>query len=162
MFIREAAPQDFAQIWPIVRDITAAGETYALPHDLDEAAARQLWMDAPRRTFVAEQDGRIVGSYYLRTNQAGGGSHVCNCGYAVAAHARGQGIAGAMCRHSQDVARELGALAMQFNFVVSTNGGAVRLWPAHGFETVGRLPRAFRHPTLGLVDALVMYKELTP
>jgi len=160
MLIRAAKPEDFEQIWPIVRAITTAGDTYALPRDLDEAAARQYWMEAPRHTFVAEQDGRIVGSYYLRTNQAGGGSHVCNCGYAVAAEARGQGVAGAMCRHSQALARELGYEAMQFNFVVSTNVGAVRLWTSLGFQTVGRLPRAFRHPELGLVDALVMYKWL--
>jgi len=160
MLIRPATPEDFAQIWPIVRAIVAAGEVYALPRTLDAAAARAYWMDAPRRVFVAELDGHVVGSYYLRTNQAGGGEHVCNCGYAVAEAARGQGVAGAMCVHSQQVARELGYLAMQFNFVVASNVGAVRLWTAQGFETVGRLPRAFRHPSLGLVDALVMYKWL--
>jgi len=160
MQIRVATAADFEQIWPIVRAITEAGEAYALPRDLDEAAARQLWMHAPQRTFVAEMHGRIVGSYYLKPNQAGGGSHVCNCGYAVAVEARGQGVAAAMCRHSQHVARELGFDAMQFNFVVASNVGAVRLWTKLGFETVGRLPRAFRHPDLGLVDALVMYKWL--
>jgi ribosomal protein S18 acetylase RimI-like enzyme len=109
---------------------------------------------------VAEREGEILGTYYLKTNQAGGGAHVCNAGYMVAEAARGQGIARAMCVHSQDEARELGYLAMQFNFVVETNRGAIALWQSLGFETVGHLPRAFRHPQAGLVDARVMYKWL--
>ena len=49
---------------------------------------------------------------------------------------------------------------MQFNFVVSANERAVRLWRALGFEVVGRLPQAFNHPRLGYVDALVMFRAL--
>jgi len=158
--IREAVPGDFEQLWPIVREIAAEGETYAYPLDLDKAEARRLWMEAPRRTCVAEENGRVLGGYYLKTNQAGPGAHVCNCGYVVAAEARGRGLATAMCEHSQAAARSLGYLAMQFNFVAASNEGAVRLWTKLGFATVGRLPRAFRHSRLGLVDALVMYKWL--
>ena len=102
----------------------------------------------------------MVGTYLLRANQAGGGSHVANCGYVTAAAAQGQGVARAMLEHSLALARARGFLAMQFNFVVSTNERAVKTWQANGFEIVGRLPGAFRHPRLGFVDALVMYRRL--
>jgi len=162
MEIRAATADDFDQIWPIFHEVVAAGDTYAYPVDTSRAQALQLWMDAPRQTFVCEDDGHILGTYYIKTNQAGPGDHVCNCGYMVASAARGRGLAGAMCAHSQRVARELGYQAMQFNFVASSNEGAVRLWHKLGFEVVGRLPRAFRHPQRGLVDALVMFKWLSP
>ncbi len=107
-----------------------------------------------------EEDGKVLGTYYLKTNQQGPGDHVCNCGYMVSTAARERGLATAMCEHSQSIARELGYKAMQFNFVASSNEGAVRLWNKLGFETVGRLPKAFNHPSKGYVDALVMYKWL--
>jgi len=117
-------------------------------------------MELPRKTFVFEEGGTILGTYYIKTNHDGPGDHVCNCGYMVSAEARGRGVATIMCEHSQEVARALGYKAMQFNFVASTNEGAVRLWHDLGFETVGRLPKAFNHPTRGYVDALVMFKWL--
>lgn len=158
--VRLAREGDFAAVWPIVRDVIRTGDTYAIEPGLTREAVRALWMEAPRATYVAERGGEVLGTYYLKTNQAGGGAHVCNAGYMVAESARGQGIARAMCLHSQEVARELGYLAMQFNFVVETNRGAIALWERLGFDTVGRLPRAFRHPEAGLVDARVMYKWL--
>ena len=158
--IRLARDEHFSALWPILRDVIRAGETYALDPGLTRETVRDLWMQNPRATFVAERNGEILGSYILKTNQAGGGAHVCNCGYMVREAARGQRIARAMCLHSQDEARAMGYLAMQFNFVVETNRGAVALWQSLGFETVGRLPRAFRHPKVGLVDARVMYKWL--
>lgn len=160
MNIREATPADFAQIWPIFHEIVAAGETYAYPRDTTQEQALKLWMDAPRKTYVYEENGRILGTYYLKTNQTGAGDHVCNCGYMVSSTARGRGLASAMCEHSQHIAKALGYKAMQFNFVASTNEGAVRLWNALGFATLGRLPKAFNHPSKGYVDALVMYKWL--
>lgn len=160
MIIREATDDDFDAIWTLFEPIASAGETYAYPRDIARDEAQRLWMELPRKTFVCEDDGVILGTYYLKTNQAGPGSHVCNCGYMVAAEARGRGVATAMCEHSQQVARELGYKAMQFNFVASSNETAVQLWHRLGFETVGRLPRAFKHPTRGYVDALVMYKWL--
>lgn len=162
MRIREATEADFAEIWPIFQEIVAAGETYAYPRDTSKEEAWRRWMQAPRRTYVAEEDGQILGTYFIRTNHGGGGSHVCNCGYMVASRARGRGLATAMCEHSQRIAMALGYKAMQFNFVVASNEGAVRLWAKLGFEQVGRLPRAFAHPRLGYVDALVMYKWLGP
>ena len=161
MTIREATEADFDSIWPIFEEIARAGETYAYPQDISKSEARELWMKYPRKTFVYEDQNGVVGTYYIKTNHSGPGQHVCNCGYMVSSTARGKGIATAMCEHSQLVALELGYKAMQFNLVASTNEGAVRLWNKLGFETVGRLPRAFLHPSQGFVDALVMYKWLS-
>lgn len=160
MTIREAVKEDFDSIWPIFREIVTAGDTYAYATDTTKEQAFEIWIEAPRKTNVFEEEGRIVGTYFLKTNQAGPGSHVCNCGYMVSSSARGRGLATAMCEHSQKVAMALGYKAMQFNFVASSNQGAVRLWGKLGFATVGRLPNAFNHPALGYVDALVMYKWL--
>jgi L-amino acid N-acyltransferase YncA len=160
MNIRQATAGDFDNIWPIFHAIVSAGDTYTYARDTTKDQAFKLWMEMPRATFVAESGGRILGTYYIKTNQGGGGEHVCNCGYMVAPAARGQGLATAMCEHSQRAALELGYKAMQFNFVVSTNEDAVKLWNKLGFATVGRLPQAFAHPERGYVDALVMYKRL--
>jgi ribosomal protein S18 acetylase RimI-like enzyme len=137
-----------------------AGGTYALPIDLSREAALAYWLAEGNQVFVAMEEDLVLGTYYLRANQRGGGSHVANCGYVTASTARGRGIANSMCVHSLDIARRQGFTAMQFNFVVSSNEGAVRLWRRNGFEIVGRLPRAFRHPTLGYTDAYVMYRAL--
>ncbi len=158
--IRPAGPEDADAVWAILEPVIRAGDTYALDADMSHDAALANWTGPDRETFVATQEGEIVGTYYLRANQAGGGAHVCNCGYVTAQAAAGRGVARAMCTHSLDHAKARGFSAMQFNFVVETNRRAVRLWQTFGFETVGRLPRAFRHPTEGLVDALVMYREL--
>lgn len=158
--IRYAREGDFAALWPILRAVIRAGDTYTIEPGLTREAVRDLWMQAPRATYVAEIAGERLGTYYIKTNQPGGGAHVCNCGYMVAAAARGRGLARAMCLHSQDEARAMGYLAMQFNFVVDTNRDAIALWKSLGFDTVGHLPRAFRHPQAGLVDARVMYKWL--
>ena len=158
--IRDATSHDWPAIWPIFEEIVCAGDTYAYPTDTDMPTAEVLWMTKPERTFVFERDGKILGTYYLKTNQEGPGKHVCNCGYMVSSDARGMGIARQMCEHSQDIAVAMGFNAMQFNFVASSNDVAVALWIKLGFDIVGTLPRAFNHPTLGLVDAFVMYKWL--
>lgn len=160
MNIREAIKEDRELIWPIFHEIVKAGETYAYETDTAKDQAEKIWLDAPRKTFVFEEDGAILGTYYLKTNQAGPGSHVCNCGYMVSYQARGRSMATSMCEHSQKIALELGYKTMQFNFVASSNEGEVRLWDKLGFETVGRLPKAFNHPEKGFVDALVTYKWL--
>ena len=160
MNIREATKTDFDEIWPIFHEIVSAGETYAYPRDTSKEQGRSIWMKAPRQTFVLEENGVILGTYYIKTNQLGPGDHVCNCGYMVSVKARGRGLATLMCEHSQQIARVLGYKAMQFNFVASTNEGAVRLWRKLGFEIVGTLPKAFNHPSKGYVDAVIMYKWL--
>lgn len=158
--IRPARPRDFASIWPIFRAVVAAGDTYAYAPDTSMSEARRIWMDPPAQPFVAEQDGRIVGTYALRPNQPGLGDHIGNCGYMTHPDARGRGIGSAMCAHSLGAARERGYGALQFNFVVASNEAAIRLWRKHGFEIVGRVPGAFRHRTLGLVDVLIMHRAL--
>jgi L-amino acid N-acyltransferase YncA len=160
MQIRPATDEDRPAIWSIIEPIIQAGETYALDPGMSEREALAYWMGPDRETFVAEEDGRIMGTYYLRPNQAGGGDHVANCGYMTSQAAWGQGVARRMCEHSLAYARSRGFRAMQFNFVVSTNLRAVNLWKSLGFEVVGRLPLVFRHPSLGYADALVMFRAL--
>ena len=158
--IRLAREEDFDAIWPILRGVIRAGETYAIDPKISREGAFELWMNAPRATYIVEASGEILGTYYIKTNQAGGGAHVCNCGYMVSEAARGRGLAARMCEHSQAEALKLGYRAMQFNLVLATNSHAIHLWHKLGFDTVGRLPLAFDHPQSGLVDALVMYKWL--
>jgi L-amino acid N-acyltransferase YncA len=162
MQIRKAESDDAAAIAAIIMPVIREGTTYALDRDMSEGEALGYWLAPDNEVFVAmEDDGTIVGTYYLRTNQAGGGSHVCNCGYMTSPQARGRGIARRMGEHSLAYARARGYRAMQFNFVVSTNLRAVGLWQSLGFVEVGRLPGAFAHPAEGFVDALVMHRSLS-
>ena len=160
MPIREAAPEDFERIWPFFHEIVAAGETFAYAPDTTKEDGLDRWFGQSQKVFVFEEDGAILGTYAIKQNQPGLGGHVSNCGYMVSGEARGRGVATALCEHSQATALALGYKAMQFNFVVSTNEKAVRLWQKLGFDIAGRLPKAFNHPRLGYVDALVMYKWL--
>ena len=127
---------------------------------MSKAGALAYWGSPGHEVFVAERDGAILGSYYLRANHDAGGRHVANCGYVVAANAAGCGVGRAMCAHSIERARARGFRAMQFNFVIASNERAVWLWQDCGFAVVGRVPAAFEHPRLGLVDALVMHRML--
>jgi L-amino acid N-acyltransferase YncA len=159
--IQRFVDADWPQIWQILEPVFRLGETYAFPPDITEAEARKAWVEIPKATYVAkDSSGLVIGTYYLKPNQPGPGSHVCNCGYVVSDGARGQGVATLMCLHSQQEAVRLGFRAMQYNLVVSTNDGAVRLWKKLGFDVVGTLPGAFRHPRMGFVDAFVMFKRL--
>ncbi|WP_322889631.1 MULTISPECIES: N-acetyltransferase [unclassified Yoonia] len=161
IIIRLATEADFDALWPVLRDVFRAGTTYAVDPAISREAAFAYWMQQPAATYVAVAGDAVLGTYYIRTNQPGGGAHICNCGYIVAPAARGQGIAAQMCMHSQDQARAMGYLAMQFNFVLASNAGAVRLWHRLGFATIGTIPDAFRHPEQGFVAAHVMHKRLT-
>ena len=158
--IGEAAAADWPRIWAVLDPVIRAGDTYALPQNWHEDKARSYWFQSGNEVFVADADGNLVGTYYLRANAMGGGSHVANCGYMTAPAARGKGVARAMCLHSLERAKSRGFHAMQFNFVVSSNTVAIKLWKDLGFTEIGRLPQAFRHPTLGLIDALVMHRLL--
>ena len=161
MTIRPAADADHDAIWQILEPMIRAGDTYPLPRDMSRADAFAYWYSQGHAVFVAaDEDNRIVGTYYLRPNQRGGGAHVANCGYVTSVAARGRGVARAMCEHSLAIAKARGFRAMQFNFVVSANETAVRLWQACGFAIVGRVPGAFQHPARGYVDAFVMFREL--
>ena len=181
MKIRHATEADRDAIWEIFREVVAAGETYALDPNISRADALAYWFAAGTHTYIAQRDAvgdgvavpgkpraspaiirarQILGTYILRPNQSGGGSHVANAGFMVSANARGQGIGRAMARHCLSEARRLGFRAMQFNYVISTNAAAIQLWQDLGFEIVGTLPDAFDHPEKGYVDVYVMYRSL--
>lgn len=158
--IRPAKADDHDAIWALLKPVIRAGETLAVPRDMDRISALALWLSPDRATRLLVEDGAVLGIFYVRANQHGGGAHVANAGFVTAANATGRGVARAMCAASFDLARGLGYRAMQFNFVLSTNDRAVALWRAMGFAIVGRLPGVFDHPRHGLVDAFVMHRWL--
>lgn len=158
--IRKAEKQDRAAIWAILKPIFRAGDTYAVDPDISETEALAFWCDGNHTAFVAEQAGRILGTYYICPNQGGNGAHICNCGFATHTHAQGKGIARTMLEHSLTVAPDMGFQAMQFNFVLASNIRAVAIWQKYGFTIIGRIPDAFNHPKDGFVDALVMHKKV--
>jgi L-amino acid N-acyltransferase YncA len=161
MKIRPASEADRDAIWNIFRDVVAAGDTYALDPNISREDALAYWFAPNTRTYVVEQrEIGVAGTYILRPNQSGGGSHVANAGFMVSARARGQGLGRAMAEHCLTEGRRLGFRAMQFNFVISTNTAAIRLWQELGFTIVGMLPDAFHHPEKGYVDVYVMYCSL--
>ena len=160
MIIRSATDRDRDTIWQILEPMIRDGDTYPLPRDMNRTEGLAYWFAEGHRVFVADENDSVLGTYYLRANLLGGGAHVANCGYVTAPAARGRGVARAMCRHSLAEAKAQGFRAMQFNFVVSTNERAVRLWQDFGFAIVGRLPEVFHHPERGYVDALVMIRSL--
>ena len=157
--IREATAGDRDAIWDIFREVVTARDTYAFDPGMSRHDALGYWFQADTRTYVAKSRGRILGTYILRPNQSGGGSHVANAAFMVAPDARGQGIGREIAEHCLSEARLLGFRAMQFNFVVSTNDSAVRLWQKLGFKIVGTLPGAFHHPEKGYVDVYVMFRS---
>ena len=158
--IRAATADDSSAIWAVLEPVFRAGETYAMPRDIGREDALSYWFGPTHEVFVAETDGAVAGTYYIRANQAGGGNHIANCGYVTSPAAQGRGVARQMLEHSLAHAKTRGFLAMQFNFVVSTNTRAVALWQKLGFEIVGTAPKAFRHRELGLVDVHVMHRFL--
>lgn len=158
--IRPATRADADAVWSFLEPVVRAGEVYTLPRDMTQGEAMDYWFASAHEPFVAAWGGVVVGSYYIRPNQSGGGSHVANCGYLTSEAAQGRGVARAMLQHSLDHARRRGYRAMQFNFVISTNERAVQTWRSNGFDIVGTLPGAFNHPRLGYVDVYVMYKTL--
>lgn len=159
--IRVLEEADWPRVWELMKPVVRAGETYPYARDMDAAGAHHMWLEIPQVSYVAESDaGDLLGTYYIKPNQPTLGAHVANCGYIVGRPARGQGIATAMCEHSQAEAIKLGFRAMQYNLVVKTNEASVYLWQKMGFEVVGTLPGAFHHPRHGYVDAYVMFKIL--
>jgi L-amino acid N-acyltransferase YncA len=158
--IREASEHDREAVWEIFHAVVAGGDTYVFEPETPRDEALAYWFAHGTRTYVAEVGGRVVGTYLLRPNRPGLGSHVSNAAFMVSPAARGLGVGRAMGEHCLEEARRLGYRAMQFNFVVSTNEAAVRLWRRLGFRVVGTLPGAFLHRTLGFVDAYVMFRSL--
>lgn len=160
LVIRQAGAADAATLADLLLPVFRAGDSYTVDPDITADEAVAYWCAPEKTVFLCHEGSTPVGTYYLRPNQGGGGAHVCNCGYVTADAARGRGIARAMLDHSLAEARGRGYRAMQYNFVVATNTRAIDTWTRAGFDTVGRLRAAFRHPTLGYVDALVMMRSL--
>jgi L-amino acid N-acyltransferase YncA len=160
MQIRAAIKADCDAIWKIFHEIVSMGDTYAFDPKMSREEALAYWFPSDAHTYVAEKDGSIVGTYILRPNQRGPGSHVANAAFMVAPDARALGVGRRMAEHCLTEARGMGFRAMQFNFVVSTNTPAIHLWKQLGFNIVGTLPGAFRHPEKGYVDVYVMYRSL--
>jgi len=158
--LRCATASDEADIWRLLEPIFRAGDTYAIDRDISKTDALAYWMGGTHKAYVMEAGGVLVGTYFVCPNQAGGGAHVCNAGFATSVTSRGRGLARQMLEHALAEARATGFEAMQFNFVVETNHAARHIWAQAGFAEVGRAPRAFRHPTSGYVDALILYKFL--
>jgi ribosomal protein S18 acetylase RimI-like enzyme len=158
--IRRAVAEDFEEIWPMMQQVIAAGDSYTYPQETTAQQARSIWMGNGVNTYVAFLADELVGTYILRPNHSGRGSHVANAGYIVKSSYQGKGVGRALCEHSLAEARRAGFLALQFNMVVSTNESAVALWKKMGFSVVGTLPKAFRHRELGLVDAFIMHRFL--
>ncbi len=158
--LRSAAASDDDALWAMLEPIFRAGETYTVPRDASRADALAYWCADGHRVFVAEEAGAPVGSYFLCPNQPGGGAHVCNCGFVTDGRAQGRGVARRMVDHALGQAKAAGYRAMQFNFVVGSNVRALTIWERYGFNVVGRLPGAFRHPRDGYVDALILFKTL--
>ncbi|HEX3619326.1 MAG TPA: N-acetyltransferase [Candidatus Udaeobacter sp.] len=160
MTIRAATDADRDAIWNIFHEIIAAGDTYAFDPQMRRKEALAYWFRADTHTYVAEKDGCVVGTYILRPNQSGPGSHVANAAFMVARDAEGAGVGGRMAEHCLSEAHRMGFRGMQFNFVISTNTRAIHLWNQLGFKIVGTLPGAFRHSEKGYVDVYVMYRSL--
>lgn len=160
MEIREAIDADWPQIWEILHRIIESGDTFACAPGTSEADAKSLWINRSARIYVALLDKIVVGCSYIKPVQPGLGSHIANAGYIVHPDCRGKGIGRELGKHSIDKARDLGYRGMQFNFVVSTNVNAVRLWQSLEFSIIGIIPDAYNHVELGYVDAYIMYRAL--
>lgn len=162
MVIRKAdIERDYDGVWEIFSDVIAGEDVFSFEPNTPKADLKKLWFADNMDTYVAvDNSGKVVGSYYVKPNQPGLGSHIANAGYMVHPDEKGKGIGKLLCQHSIDFAKEKGYLGMQFNIVVSTNTSAVKLWKSCGFSIIGTIPQAFRHQKLGLVDAYIMYKSL--
>ena len=161
MRIREATSEDWVQIWPFLRTIVEAGDTYTWDRDVTQGRARELWMSTPpHRTVVAVDGGTVLGTARMGPNHMGPASHIANASFMVAPEHGGRGVGRALGEHVLDLARADGFRAMQFNAVVETNTRAVALWRSLGFEIVATLPEGFEHPAKGFVGLHIMYRKL--
>ena len=160
MNIRKALDGDREHVWQIIEAVIAGGDTYVFEPGTPRGEMLDYWFDPAKHVYVADEGGKIVGTMWIKANQPGLGSHVANAAYMVSPAAAGKGVGRAMAEHSLDEARRFGFTAMQFNFVVKSNESAVRLWQKVGFEIIGEIPDAFRHATLGPINAYIMYRKL--
>ena len=157
---RQATPSDSEPLWEIIKPIIREGSTYVFAPDSSKEKMLEFWLAKDKASYVAELEGEIVGTFFLKANQPDGGSHIVNAGYMVALDSKGKGIGKAMAEYSFEEAKRQGYRAMQFNYVVKSNTVAISLWTKLGFEIVGEIPEAFSHPQIGPTSVLVMYRKL--
>ncbi|MDP9843398.1 GNAT family N-acetyltransferase [Streptosporangium lutulentum] len=162
MLIRDATSDDWPAIWPFLRRIIAAGETFTWDRDVSEDQARAMWLlEPPGRTVVAvDPAGTVLGTAKMNPNHMGPASHISSASFMVDPDHAGHGVGRALGEHVLDRARAEGYRAMQFNAVVETNTRAVALWRSLGFEVLATLPEGFRHPARGYVGLHIMYRSL--
>lgn len=160
LFITEAQEKDLNDISRIFKDVISTGDTYVNRADTTDDEIRQKWFADNAKTFIAKLDGKIVGAYLIRPNHVDRGSHTANCSYIVDKSARGHGVGKTLGEHSIITAKQLNYRAIQFNFVVSTNKPAVKLWQSLGFDIIGTVPQGFNHMDLGYVDAYIMHRKV--
>lgn len=160
LHIRKANLRDYDAVWQIFSSVIKTGNTYVFDPETPVEDLQKHWFADAMKTFVAEREGKVVGTYIIKPNQIDLGSHIANASYMIHPDAQGQGIGGQLCEHSIAFAQQAGYHAIQFNLVVSTNTAAIKLWEKFGFEIIGTTPDGFRHMQHGLVDTYVMYRKL--
>lgn len=158
--IRLAGGHDRPAVWQIIKSVISPGDTYVFSPDSTEEEMTGYWFSAEKHVYVAELNGEVVGTMWLKANQPGLGSHVGNSAYMVSPNAEGKGVGRKMAEFSIEEARRLGFKSIQFNFVVKSNTVAVKLWQSFGFEIIGEIPDAFNHAENGMTNAFVMYRRL--
>lgn len=161
MNIRKVTETDFDKVWEIFSKVIETGDTYVFNPNTPKQDLQKHWFASYMETYVIEENGIILGTYIIKPNQIDLGSHIANCSYMVNPNAQGKGIGKKLCEHSLEAAKERGYIGIQFNIVVSTNEGAVRLWEKYGFKIIGTTPNGFKHAKLGFVDTYIMYKNIS-
>ncbi len=162
MTIRKADEKnDYDKIWDIFSNVIQTGDTYVFDSNTPKETLHKHWFADYMDTFVAvDENDEISGTYIIKQNQIDLGNHIANCSYMVNPNFQGKGTGKLLCEHSLQFAKDKGFLGIQFNIVVSTNIGAVKLWQKYGFHIIGTTPKGFRHKELGLVDTYIMFKDL--
>ncbi|MEM7299107.1 MAG: N-acetyltransferase [Bacteroidota bacterium] len=160
MKIRKASYHDYDDIWEIFSEVISSGDTYVFSEHTPKEDLKKHWFGENMQTYVIEDQGLILGTYILKPNHVGRGKHIANASYMIKGSVRGKGLGGLLCAHSVEEAKKAGFKAMQFNLVVATNEGAIKMWKKYGFEIVGTIPNAFDHAKKGLIDAFVMHRSL--
>ena len=160
IIIRSATEADLEAVWWLWKEIMDQKIYYPYDDSYSREDIEKLWIHMGNTIRVATLDDKIVGAYVLHPNQPGYGKHIVNAAYMVDTKIRGKGIGSLLCADSIETSRKEGYRGMQFNFVVSTNKGAIKVWQDHGFEIIGTIPGGFHHFELGYVDALIFFKSL--
>jgi ribosomal protein S18 acetylase RimI-like enzyme len=158
--IRQAISEDFDQIWLIIKEVISRGDSFTFYPDTSKETILDYWCGRDKHTYVAIDNDIIAGSFIIKDNQPGLGSHIANAAYAVSEKASGKGVGKTMGAYSLQEAKRLGYQAMQFNIVVKSNTRAVKLWQNLGFDIIGEIPDAFNHKAHGMTNAYIMYRKL--